>query len=152
QGKRIVTLDIGSLVAGTKYRGEFEERLKKVIEELKNAGNCILFIDGEQEIIPGLRAIPSPGHTPGHMSYLVQGADGPVMIVGDAIGNGHIAFEAPQVHSGADQNPDMGAATRMALLDELADAGTPLIGFHLPNGGIGRAERRDDAFVFVPAT
>src|SRR5918998_2491313 len=36
QGKRVVTLDIGSLVAGTKYRGEFEERLKKIIEELRN--------------------------------------------------------------------------------------------------------------------
>ncbi|MBK9544999.1 MAG: ATP-dependent Clp protease ATP-binding subunit [Dehalococcoidia bacterium] len=45
QGKRLLTLDIGSLVAGTKYRGEFEERLKKVIEEIKGAGNCILFID-----------------------------------------------------------------------------------------------------------
>src|SRR5215216_4746613 len=45
QGKRLLTLDIGSLVAGTKYRGEFEERLKKVIEEIKNSGNCVLFID-----------------------------------------------------------------------------------------------------------
>ncbi len=45
QGKRLLTLDIGSLVAGTKYRGEFEERLKKVVEELKSAGNCVLFID-----------------------------------------------------------------------------------------------------------
>ncbi|MBK7328926.1 MAG: ATP-dependent Clp protease ATP-binding subunit [Dehalococcoidia bacterium] len=45
QGKRLLTLDIGSLVAGTKYRGEFEERLKKVIEEIKGAGNCILFVD-----------------------------------------------------------------------------------------------------------
>ena len=45
QGKRLLTLDIGSLVAGTKYRGEFEERLKKVIEEIKGAGNCVLFID-----------------------------------------------------------------------------------------------------------
>ncbi|MFN0074667.1 MAG: ATP-dependent Clp protease ATP-binding subunit [Chloroflexota bacterium] len=44
-GKRLLTLDIGSLVAGTKYRGEFEERLKKIIEEVKNSGNCILFID-----------------------------------------------------------------------------------------------------------
>ena len=44
-GKRLVTLDMGSMVAGTKYRGEFEERLKKVIAELKNAGNCIIFID-----------------------------------------------------------------------------------------------------------
>ena len=44
-GKRLLTLDIGSLVAGTKYRGEFEERLKKVLEELKAAGDCILFVD-----------------------------------------------------------------------------------------------------------
>jgi len=43
--KRVVTLDMGALVAGTKYRGEFEERLKKVIEEIKSAGNCVLFID-----------------------------------------------------------------------------------------------------------
>ena len=43
--RRVVTLDMGALVAGTKYRGEFEERLKKVIEEIKTAGNCILFID-----------------------------------------------------------------------------------------------------------
>ena len=53
--KRLVTLDIGSLVAGTKYRGEFEERLKKVIEELKNAGNCILFID-EMHMLVGAGA------------------------------------------------------------------------------------------------
>ena len=45
QGKRLVTLDMGALVAGTKYRGEFEERLKKVVEEIRGSGNCILFID-----------------------------------------------------------------------------------------------------------
>jgi ATP-dependent Clp protease ATP-binding subunit ClpC len=45
EGKRIVTLDMGAVVAGTKYRGEFEERLKKVIDEIKTAGNCVLFID-----------------------------------------------------------------------------------------------------------
>ncbi len=53
--KRMVTLDIGSLVAGTKYRGEFEERLKKVIDELKAAGNCILFID-EMHMLVGAGA------------------------------------------------------------------------------------------------
>src|SRR5438477_10496291 len=44
-GKRLLTLDVGALVAGTKYRGEFEERLKKIVEEIKTAGNCVLFID-----------------------------------------------------------------------------------------------------------
>src|SRR5262249_43925343 len=44
-GKRLLTLDVGALVAGTKYRGGFEERLKKIVEEIKTAGNCVLFID-----------------------------------------------------------------------------------------------------------
>jgi ATP-dependent Clp protease ATP-binding subunit ClpC len=42
---------VGSLVAGTKYRGEFEERLKKVIEEIKSSGNCVLFIDEMHTIV-----------------------------------------------------------------------------------------------------
>ena len=51
EGKRIVALDIGAVVAGTKYRGEFEERLKKVIDEIKSSGNCILFIDEFHTIV-----------------------------------------------------------------------------------------------------
>ena len=51
QGRRLVTLDMGALVAGTKYRGEFEERLKKVIEEVKSSGNCVLFIDEIHTIV-----------------------------------------------------------------------------------------------------
>ena len=43
--KRVMTLDMGTVVAGTKYRGEFEDRLKKVMDEIRNAGNVILFID-----------------------------------------------------------------------------------------------------------
>lgn len=45
EDKRVVTLDIGLLVAGTKYRGEFEERLKKIMDEIRQAGNVILVID-----------------------------------------------------------------------------------------------------------
>ncbi len=45
EGKRLIALDMGALVAGTKYRGEFEERVKKIIDEIKTAGNCVIFID-----------------------------------------------------------------------------------------------------------
>jgi len=45
KGKRVMSLDMGTVVAGTKYRGEFEERLKKVMDEIHAAGNIILFID-----------------------------------------------------------------------------------------------------------
>ncbi len=51
ENKRVLTLDIGLLVAGTKYRGEFEERLKKIMEEIKSAGNVILVIDEVHTLI-----------------------------------------------------------------------------------------------------
>ena len=44
-GKRVLTLDMGALVAGTKYRGEFEERLKKILDEIRASREVILFID-----------------------------------------------------------------------------------------------------------
>jgi ATP-dependent Clp protease ATP-binding subunit ClpC len=50
-GKRVLTLDLASLVAGTKYRGEFEERLKRVMKEIFGAGNVVLFIDELHTII-----------------------------------------------------------------------------------------------------
>jgi len=51
EDKRVVTLDIGLLVAGTKYRGEFEERLKKIMDEIRQAGNVILVIDEVHTLI-----------------------------------------------------------------------------------------------------
>lgn len=51
KGKRVVTLDMAGMVAGAKYRGEFEERLKSAVEEIKAAGNIILFIDELHTII-----------------------------------------------------------------------------------------------------
>ncbi|MGI6684301.1 MAG: ATP-dependent Clp protease ATP-binding subunit [Bacillota bacterium] len=51
KGKRVVTLDLSSLVAGSKYRGEFEERLKKVMDEVREAENIILFIDEMHTLI-----------------------------------------------------------------------------------------------------
>ena len=50
-GKRLISLDVGALVAGTKFRGEFEERLKNLMQEVAQAGDVILFIDELQNII-----------------------------------------------------------------------------------------------------
>jgi len=51
KGKRVVSLDMASMIAGAKYRGEFEERLKKALQEIKNAKNVILFIDEIHTIV-----------------------------------------------------------------------------------------------------
>ena len=51
EGKRVITLDMASVVAGSKYRGEFEERFRKITNEIRESGNVILFIDEIHTII-----------------------------------------------------------------------------------------------------
>ncbi len=108
------------------------------------------FEDGDA-VLPGLTARASFGHTPGHMAFEVQNGTEAVMILGDCIGNHHVAFARPDWLSGADQDPQLAATTRIALLDRLAAEQLPFIGFHLPFPGIGRAVQADDGFRFVAA-
>ncbi len=108
-----------------------------------------LFDDGD-EILPGVAARLTPGHTPGHMGFEIRSGSGALMVVGDAIGNHHVAFARPAWRSGSDQDQDLGAKTRTALLDQLSADKMRLIGYHLPGGGIGHAEKTPDGYRFVP--
>ena len=108
-------------------------------------GSINLFGDGA-DIVPGIVSVASFGHTPGHMSFLVGGT---ALVGGDAIGNHHVAFERPDWASGSDQDAEMAAATRVALLDRIAADGLALVGFHLPGGGIGRVERAGAGYRFA---
>lgn len=101
--------------------------------------------DGE-EVLPGLIARLTPGHTPGHLSFDIEGGPVPVTVLGDAIGNHHVAFERPEWASGSDQDKDMAAATRVALLDRLVAEERVIVGYHLPEGGVGRAERAEAGY------
>lgn len=105
-----------------------------------------LFSDGD-DVAPGVRAVATYGHTPGHMSFEV----GDAIVVGDAVVNGHLALARPDWPAAADHQPEIAIDTRLALLDRLAEAGTPLLGFHLPEGGLGTVERKGDGYVFIPA-
>ncbi|MFD0978988.1 MBL fold metallo-hydrolase [Tropicimonas aquimaris] len=105
------------------------------------------FGDGE-EILPGVAAHMTPGHTPGHMSFEIRAGNESVMVIGDAIGNHHVAFARPDWLSGSDQDQPTAAATRSALMDRLASEQMRFVGFHLP-GGLGRAERDGSSYRFV---
>lgn len=104
--------------------------------------------DGD-EVLPGITSRLTPGHTPGHLAFEI--GSGGAMVLGDAIGNHHVAFERPDWASGSDQDGAMAAATRVALLERLAAEGMPMIGYHLPGGGVGRVERAERGFRFVEA-
>ncbi|WP_102108663.1 MBL fold metallo-hydrolase [Oceaniglobus roseus] len=109
-------------------------------------GDRLASFDDGETILPGIAAVATPGHTPGHMSFELSGDDGRVFLIGDAIGNAHVALAQPSWHAPADQDPKLGVKTRLALLERLAEDGTTAIGFHLPGGGIGRITRDGDVF------
>jgi glyoxylase-like metal-dependent hydrolase (beta-lactamase superfamily II) len=118
-------------------------RLEAIEDRIERIG------DGD-EVLPGIMAHDTPGHTPGHMSFEINTGSSSVMVVGDAIVNGHLALARPDWPSGSDQDPETGIATRMRLLDRLAAEQMPMVGFHMPGGGLGRVERADGAYRFVP--
>lgn len=116
-------------------------RLKPFAEDIR------LLKDGE-EVLPGVTARATPGHTPGHMSYEIATSEGSVWVIGDAIGNGHIALERPSFESSSDQIPELGAKTRLQLLQDLAKSGAAIIGYHLPGSGLGRIRAEGAGFRF----
>lgn len=111
------------------------------------ADSIRLLSDGD-EPLPGIAARLTPGHTPGHMAFEIAGPS-PAMVLGDCIGNHHVAFERPDWASGSDQDAALAATTRVALLDRLATDGHAIIGYHLPGGGIGRVERAEAGYRFA---
>ena len=107
------------------------------------------FIKAGAEPVPGILALDSPGHTPGHLAFEVRGKAGSVLVVGDAITHPMISFRHPEWMSGADFDGAQASRTRKALLDRLASEKLPLLGYHLPVPGLGRVERDGTAYRFV---
>lgn len=105
------------------------------------------FADGA-EVLPGVRAVMTPGHTPGHMSFAVGTPDKGIFITGDFV-TSPLGFLRPDVGTATDSDPELAAATRKATLARLADDGWTVLGYHLPDGGIGRVEREGETFRFV---
>jgi len=83
-------------------------------------------------------------------SFEIRDGTNALMVGGDAIGNHHVALARPDWHSGSDQDPELGASTRVKLLDKLVTDDIALLAFHLPKGGLGRIEKKASGYRFVP--
>ncbi|MCB1406220.1 MAG: MBL fold metallo-hydrolase [Rhodobacteraceae bacterium] len=115
---------------------------------LEAVADLVTFFEDGEEILPGVAARATVGHTPGHMSFELRDGSESLMVIGDAIGNHHVAFARPDWHSGSDQDPETAARTRVSLMDQLASEQMRIAGFHLP-GGLGRVERDGSGYRFV---
>lgn len=138
--------DPSTVVSIGEDRAAFAVGAKRRMEAIEDQ---VAFFDGGQEILPGIAARASFGHTPGHMAFEIRNGSDSVMVVGDALGNPHVAFERPDWHSGTDQDPQTAAATRNSLLDQVSQEHMKIVGFHLPNGGIGRVEKTGSTYRFI---
>jgi glyoxylase-like metal-dependent hydrolase (beta-lactamase superfamily II) len=117
------------------------ERIEDKVERRK-AGDTVA---------PGLTYVATGGHTPGHMAVRIVSDGERLLVGGDALSHSLVSFAKPDWPWGSDLDPDAAIRTRRSLLAELEEEHMRLIGFHLPWPGLGRVERRNGAFRFVPA-
>ncbi len=130
--------DEGSLgmVAGARNR-------LPLIEEQLNRFNW------GDEILPGIEAIDSKGHTPGHSAFAIHSAGESVMVLGDALIHPVLSFQRPQWPWATDHHPDAAIATRKRLLDRLSADRMKMIGYHLPASGYGTVEQKNGEYRYV---
>ena len=128
-----------------------EDRITTAVgakRRLEAIEDTIHLFEDNDEIIPGIKGILTPGHTPGHMSFEVRENSDKVLIIGDALNNHHVAFRNPSWFSGLDQDPQLAAQTRKDLLEKISLERMKVVGFHLPNGGIGKVEKKENSYYF----
>lgn len=128
-------------------RAAFAVGAKRRMEVIEDS---VQLFDAGDEILPGIAAVATYGHTPGHMSFEIRNGSESALVLGDAIGNHHVAFRRPDWISGSDQDGETAAGTRKMLFDRITSENMKIVGFHLPEGGLGRVDTDSNGFVFVP--
>lgn len=101
--------------------------------------------------VSGITALAAPGHTPGHMAYRLD-SDGKAMILTADLANHYVwSLERPDWEVRYDMDKAQAAASRRALLGQIAADRLPFVGYHMPFPGVGFLEPRGEGFRFVPA-
>lgn len=98
-------------------------------------------VEDEREVLPGVRVIPAPGHTPGHLALLLAGGAERLLMIGDAAVH-PLHLEFPELENGFDLSPATAVATRRGLLERAASEGMRVMAFHFPFPSVGRVQAR----------
>jgi glyoxylase-like metal-dependent hydrolase (beta-lactamase superfamily II) len=106
-------------------------------------------VDGETEIVAGVRVLPAPGHTPGHLALLLDSGGEQLLNFGDAAVH-PLHLEHPEWENGFDADPECAAGTRRALLARAAAEGMRVMAFHFPFPSVGRVEKRNCGWEWLP--
>jgi len=104
-----------------------------------------------KEIIPGICAIASFGHTPGHTSFLVESGWEKMLIAGDFLHVALVQFPHPDISATYDMDQKAAASSRRELMDYAANLRIPIGGMHIVYPGIGNVEADGNGYKFIPA-
>ncbi len=131
-----------------------DEHLKQLLPTF--AQNCLppiqeqlTLIDGETEIVPGIRAFPSPGHTPGHIALSIS-SGGEQLLCGADLMILPISLEHPEWYAAVDLDSERVVAARREFFSKAADEKALVFAFHFPFPGLGHIVEKGDAWQWQP--
>lgn len=133
-----------------------EEHLKQLLvdyahHKLPPIEAQLELIDREREIVPGILAVPAPGHTPGHMALSIVSGSAHLLHIADTVLH-PIHLEQPEWYAAVDLLPDQALATKRLILDRAADGQTLVFAYHFPFPGLGRVVRWGTRWHWEPLT
>lgn len=121
------------------------------VNSLEPVADRLAMLTDGTEIVPGVRVVDTPGHTPGHMSVMVESEGQSLMVIGDALNHAHVSFQRPGWEFGFDADGAMAVETRKRLAGVAAAERMAVLGYHFPFPGVGHVMAEGEAFRFVPA-
>jgi glyoxylase-like metal-dependent hydrolase (beta-lactamase superfamily II) len=119
--------------------------------ELNAIKDRVVMLKPGDDVITGMSVLDTAGHTPGHLSFELAGAEG-MLITADVANNQIVSFEHPDWKFGYDTLPELAISNRFKLLDRAATDKVKLLGYHWEYPGVGYADRTGNAFRFVGAS
>ena len=111
--------------------------------------NRVVMVKPGDDVVTGIRALDTAGHTPGHLSFEISGGEG-LIIAADAATSEIVALEHPDWKCGYDTIPDVAIKNRKRLIDRAAVDKTKVLGFHWTYPGTGHVEASGSAYRFIP--
>lgn len=140
--------DLSGLSVDDEIERLLRETPQKILPHIREQLELI-DADAETEIVSGIRALPAPGHTPGHMAIAVASGDDHLLHLVDTVLHPiHLAH--PGWHAAIDYDPEQLIETRHRLLDDAAADHTLVFAYHFPAPGLGYITRTDEAWDWQP--
>jgi glyoxylase-like metal-dependent hydrolase (beta-lactamase superfamily II) len=110
------------------------------------------FLTGEGEVVPGIRAVPVFGHSPGMMGFMIESEGRRVLNWADVANNSVFSVQQPDWHVGFDHDKDQGVKTRRRIFDMVSADKLAVIGYHMPFPSLGYVEKAGTSFRWAPAS